>query len=131
MDSSSREIDDVVPKTPLENLQGILAKADALAASVLPPETKAIFSIEGEGSETVSRIRAVLTALQQCPQETLSRQRLADLFNNPLGHRNNEIPVDNEPNLVEIKMVYSENIKKLDEIIKSLQMTKATKGHCH
>ena len=86
MDSFVKETDGVNSKTPLENLQGILAKADALAASVLPPQTKAIFSIEGDGAEATS-----------------------------------DLSVDNEPKPVEIKIEYSENIKKLDELIKSFR----------
>ena len=56
MDSIPKEPDGVDPKTPLENLQGILAKADAMAAAVIPPETKAVFSIEGDGAEVDSEL---------------------------------------------------------------------------
>ena len=62
MDSSSREIDGVVQKTPLENLQDILAKADALAAAVLPPQTKTIFSIEY--SESIKKLDELIKAFQ-------------------------------------------------------------------
>ena len=93
MDSVPKEPDGADPKTPLENLQGILAKADAMAAAVIPPETKAVFSIEGDGAEAAS-----------------------------------DIPVGNPPKSVEIKIEYSENIKKLDELLKAFQMTQIAKG---
>ena len=97
-------------------MQNILAKADALAAAEVPPETKAIFTIEGEEPEAAelsipkSHLRSVLTAVEEFPQDQFSRQRLEDLL---AGF--------NEPLPIQIKIDYSENIKKLDEFIKSFQ----------
>jgi len=122
LDSLAKETDSNSPKTPLENLKDILAKADAQAAAVLPPQTKAIFTIEGEEPEAVelsipkSRIQSVLTAVQEFPQDKFSRQRLTDLLTG-----------DKEYNSIEIKIIFSEHIKKLDELIKSYQMAEKEK----
>lgn len=126
MDSFPQETNNSNFKTPLENLQDILAKADAEAAAVLPPQTQAIFSIEGDESEAATeeesaklarelpvsktRLRSVLTAVEQFPQERLSRQYLANLL---AGF--------NEHHSTARKIVYSENIKKLDELIKAFK----------
>lgn len=100
-------------------MQHILARADEQAAASLPPGAKAIFTIEGEEPEAAepyiskSRLRSVLTAVEEFSQERLSRRRLEDL-----------LAGINKHNCAESKIDYSENIKKLDELILSIAIKK-------
>ena len=82
MSSSYDDANNEYAKTPLENLKGILAKADERAAASLPPGAKAVFTIEGEEPQAAelsipkSRLRSVLTAVEDFPQDKFSRQPL-------------------------------------------------------
>lgn len=131
MGSSHNEANNEHPKTPLENLKDILAKADAMAAANLP-SAPAVFVTETNSQESSSvkestdipsvsksQIRSILIALQQFPQDMLSRQNTADLLSGLFVLRHSEVSIDNEPNPGEIKIVYPENVRKLDELIKS------------